>query len=282
MSFATLMVHVEIEPKAEPDVESRMDARIRLAANLAERFASTLIGVSASVLPPYPAENGYFVTPEFFEQEHRDILAALKHTEAAFRSVAGTGGVKLEWRSAIDLPENYVVSESRCADLVIVGQARDGVDIARALDPGTAILKTGRPVLVAPAGVEALKAERILVAWKDSRESRRAVRDALPLLQAAASVAILEVCEDGGEDVARRRVDDVAQFLTRHRVAVTSAIAAGTPGTVAEQLIVSASAEDADLIVAGGYGHSRLGEWIFGGVTRDLLRSSPVCCLFAN
>jgi nucleotide-binding universal stress UspA family protein len=278
MSFVTLMVHVEPDPRTDP--------RVRLAAGLAERFAATLIGVSASVLPPYPAENAYFVTNTFFEQERRDILAALKRSEAAFRSAAGaggaSGGVTLEWRSAIDLAENLVASEARAADLVIVGQAPESVDIARSLDPGTAILKTGRPILVVPSAVDALKAERVLIGWKDSREARRAVQDALPLLQGATSVAILEVCDDGEEGAAHRRVDDVAQYLTRHRVSIGSATASPATGSPGDQLIEAARAEGADLIVAGGYGHSRLGEWIFGGVTRNLLRSSPVCCLFAN
>ena len=294
MSFATLMVHVEIESRTgrhtegdpEPELDAATDTRVRLAASLAERFASTLIGISASVLPPYPAENGYFVTQTFFEQEHRDILAALKRTDAAFRSAAvagrASGGLNLEWRSAIDLAENYVVAESRSADLVIVGQARGSVDIARSLDPGTAILKTGRPVLVVPPGVDRVKAERVLVGWKDSREARHAVQGALPLLHGATSVTIVEVCDEGEEDATRRRVDDVAQYLARHGIAVSSATAIAATGSVAGQLIEAATAADADLIVAGGYGHSRLGEWIFGGVTRDLLRSSPVCCLFAN
>jgi nucleotide-binding universal stress UspA family protein len=274
MSFATLMVHLEIAAET--------DARVRLAANLAERFAATLIGISASVLPPYPAENLYFETAEFYTREQRDILAALKQTEAVFRSAVTPLGAGSEWRSAMDLPETYVAAEARSADLVIVGQSREPADICRSVDPGTVILKAGRPVLVVPPGVEALRAEHILIGWKDSREARRAVRDALPLLQSAKSVAIVEVCEDGADDATRRRIDDVAQYLRRHRVVVGAATATATPGSVAEQLIVSASAERADLIVAGGYGHSRLGEWIFGGVTRDLLKSSPICCLFAN
>ena len=274
MSFATLMVHVELEPKT--------DARVRLAANLAAHFASPLIGISASVLPPYPSENAYFVTKEFIERERRDIGAALKHTEASFRSAAESYGVTLEWRSAIDLPENYVVSEARSADLIIVGQARETVDICRSLDPGTAILKAGRPILVVPPGVDTLQAERILVGWKDSREARRAVQESLPLLQAAKSVAVLEVCDHGAESAGRQHVDDIAQYLARHRISVKSATAATTTQRVADQLIETATAEGADLIVTGGYGHSRLGEWIFGGVTRDLLKSSPVCCLFAN
>jgi nucleotide-binding universal stress UspA family protein len=274
MSFATLMVHVELEPKT--------DARVRLAVNLADRFASSLIGISASVLPPYPSENGYFVTKEFIEREHRDISAALQRNEAWFRSAVGSSGVTLEWRSAIDIPENYVVSEARSADLVIVSQPRETVDICRSLDAGTAILKTGRPILVVPPDVDALKAERILIAWKESREARRAVQESLPLLQAAKSVAVLEVCDHRAETAGRQHVDDVAQYLARHRISIGSATAAATTQRIADQLIETARAEGADLIVAGGYGHSRLGEWIFGGVTRDLLKSSPVCCLFAN
>ncbi len=274
MSFATIMVHVEITPKT--------DTRIRLATNLAERFASTLIGISAGVLPPYPAENAYYVTKEFYEREHRDILAALKQNEVLFRSAVGSSGLNLEWRSAVDLPETYVVAEARSADLVIVGQSREPADICRSLDPGTAILKTGRPILVVPPDVDTLKGERILIGWKDSREARRAVQDSLPLLHQAKSVAILEVRESGTEAAARRRVDDVAQYLTRHRINVGTVTETAATNSVADQLVQFARADGADLIVTGGYGHSRLGEWIFGGVTRDLLRSSPICCIFAN
>src|SRR5215467_11706994 len=103
MSFATLMVHMDVEPKS--------DARVRLAAQLADRFPSTLIGSSACLLPPYPVEGVYFVTREFVEQEQQDMVAALQRTEASFRAAAGEKGSKLEWiewRSATDLPETFV------------------------------------------------------------------------------------------------------------------------------------------------------------------------------
>jgi len=79
MSFATLMVHVDVEPKS--------DNRVRLAAKLADRFASTLIGISAYMMPTLPAEGAYLVTAEFVEQELKDITESLKRTEAAFRIV---------------------------------------------------------------------------------------------------------------------------------------------------------------------------------------------------
>jgi len=215
MSFATLMVHA--------DVDLKSDARVRLAVQLANRFTSTLIGISACMLPPYPAEGAYFVTREFVEQERQDIIAALERTKASFRAAAGEKGSKfgwLEWRSAIELPETFVVSEARSADLVIVGRAPSPMDICRCLDPGAAVLRVGRPMLVVPPGVDTLKAERILIGWKDSREARRALQASLPLLHEAKSVAIVEVCDDSTEALAQSHVEDVARYLTRHRISI--------------------------------------------------------------
>jgi nucleotide-binding universal stress UspA family protein len=135
-------------------------------------------------------------------------------------------------------------------------------------------------MLVVPPGIDTLEAERILIGWKDSREARRALRDSLPLLHEAKSVAIVEVCDDSMEALARRHVEDVARYLTRHRISVGSATAAAAKHGVADHLIDLARVEGADLIVTGASG--RLGEWIFGGVTRELLTSSPVCCLMSN
>jgi nucleotide-binding universal stress UspA family protein len=274
MSFATLMVHVEVEPKS--------DGRVRLAAQMTNRFASTLIGISACVLPPYPAEGAYFVTGEFIEQEHHDIHAALQRTEASFRAAAAVNESKLEWRSAIDLPETFIVSQARSADLLIVGRAPRPTDICRSLDPGALVLRAGRPMLVVPPGIDRLKAERILIGWKDSREARRAIQDSLALLHEAKSVAIVEICDLSLEASARQHVEDVAHYLTRHRIAVGSATAGVAKHGIADRLIDLARVEGADLIVTGAYGHSRLGEWIFGGVTRELLASSPVCCFMSN
>jgi nucleotide-binding universal stress UspA family protein len=274
VAYAKIMVHV--------DVDGASEARIRLAATLADRFMSTLIGISACILPPYPAEGAYFVTRELVEEERKDMAALLKRAEDGFRTLVGADRPKIEWRSDIELPDDYLAEQARAADLVIIGRDRSPGGICRAIDPGTAVLKIGRPVLVVPPGIDTLRAERVVIGWKDSREARRALQDSLPLLHEAKFVAVVEVCEKGIEAIARRRVDDVAGYLTRHRISVGSVLAAHAEGSVADELLRVAKAEGADLIVTGAYGHSRLGEWIFGGVTRDLLASSPVCCLLAN
>jgi len=137
-------------------------------------------------------------------------------------------------------------------------------------------------VLVVPTGVDSLRAKHVVIGWKDTREARRAVQDSLPLLHEAEHVTIVEVCEEGMEEQAQRRIDDVAHYLTRHRIKVAARTVAHSKGPAADELIRVGREQSADLIVAGAYGHSRLGEWIFGGVTRGLLRSCPVCCLFAH
>jgi nucleotide-binding universal stress UspA family protein len=108
------------------------------------------------------------------------------------------------------------------------------------------------------------------------------VRYAMPFLARAEAVTIVEVGDEETEARARVRAADVTRYLGRHKVQVGPSIAARDKGGIADELIRLAKVEGADLIVAGAYGHSRLGEWAFGGVTRDLLASSPVCCLLSH
>ena len=121
-----------------------------------------------------------------------------------------------------------------------------------------------------------------MVAWKDTRESRRAVCDAIPFLRNAEEVTIVEISEHGRETQSQRSIDDVAGYLLRHKVVVGAKVYLQTKQSVAGELLRFTRDAGADLIVAGGYGHSRLGEWAFGGVTRDLIAGSPVCCLFSH
>jgi len=274
VAYATVMVHV--------DIDGSSDARIRLAATLADRFMATLIGISSCILPPYPTEGAYFVTRELIEEERRDMAVSLKRVEAAFRAQAGPDRTGVEWRSAIEVPDDYIAANARSGDLLVIGRDQGSGGICRTIDPGTTVLTTGRPVLLVPPGVDTLKAEYVVIGWKESREARRVLSDALPFLHQAKAVSIVEVCEAGMEAAGQQHVDDVAQYLARHRITVGSALTVLAAGDVATELIRRANAEGADLIVSGAYGHSRLGEWVFGGVTRALLAASPVCCLMAH
>jgi hypothetical protein len=166
VSFATVKVHVEVDGKSH--------ARIRLAAELADRFGSHLIGIAACILPSYPAEGAYFVTGEAVERERRDIKASLARAEVAFRTTAGVDRPGHEWRCDIALPDTYVAFELRAADLLIVGRRSAPADVSRTPDPGSVVLRAGRPVLVVPPNLDTLQAERVIIGWKDCLEAQRA------------------------------------------------------------------------------------------------------------
>jgi nucleotide-binding universal stress UspA family protein len=136
-------------------------------------------------------------------------------------------------------------------------------------------------VLVVPPEIDRLEVSRILVAWKDTREARRAIRDALPFLKLADEVSIAVAKTAGAED-ADAQIADVAKYLERHDVRVAEQISTVASDDEEDVLLDLARQHRVNLIVAGAYGRTRLSEWIFGGVTRHLLLNSPVPCLLSN
>ena len=152
----------------------------------------------------------------------------------------------------------------------------------QSLDIGDAVMRAGRPILLVPPGKTCLAPDRVLVAWKDTTEARRAVSAALPLLKRAQDVRIVEIVGQGNEETdAARRVADVAAWLQRHGVTAeaTAELSAGNAGS---HLDLLATQNNADVIVAGAYGHSRLREWAFGGVTRHLMRRAAACAFLMH
>jgi len=271
-SLATMLVHV--------DVARDREQRIQLAVALADRFQATLIGVAGLGLRPAFAAAGVVVYHEPTEDDCRAMSARLDEMGRRFCG-KGQHLKQVEWRTALDLPNELVSREARAADLVIVGARHAAGNVHDLADPGMILLRAGRPLLVVPDVVAPPQLRRIVVAWKETRECRRAVRDALPFLQLANEVLVLGI-DEAQPETAKQHLSDVAAYLRRHGVVAVREVWRQPRGPVAAELLHLVRDEDADLIVAGGYGHSRLGEWIFGGVTHELLASSPVCCLLSH
>jgi nucleotide-binding universal stress UspA family protein len=273
MPYATVMVYV--------DADSAPEQRVRLAARVADKFNATLIGLSALAVRPAFVSEGV-LAQDLMQTDINELRGRLSDRGTWFRAAAGADHRKLEWRAMLDLPNGALAAEARSADLVVIGQIRGVGDAYTALDPGRAVLETGRPTLIVPDAVASLRAEHVVIGWKDTREARRAVRDALAFLREATRVTVVEICEAGEEAAAQEHIDDVARYLTRHRIGGGPRVIIHQEGSGAAQLIRLAQDEGADLIVTGAYGHSRLGEWMFGGMTRDLLATSPFCCLMSH
>jgi nucleotide-binding universal stress UspA family protein len=273
MSFATLMVYLELE---HPN-----DARLRIAGDLAEQFDAKVIGIAASDPQPAYYAGGAFAQ-NFVAQIRSEFKSQIEQTEERFRSAMKPRAREIEWRSAMVRPTEYVMDEARAADLVITGVNRDGtlLDPLRRLDLSDLVMQAGRPLFVVPPEAEYLKLECALVAWKDTREARRAVLDALPLLHKVQEVVLVEIIEnEASRESAHVRVDDVAGWLARHGIAAFGGVfhAEGE-----EEQIDKIWQYGADFIVAGAYGHTRMREWVFGGFTRSLLTRSRLCSLLAH
>lgn len=273
MSFATLLVHVEADPLA--------DRRLALAVDLANQFDAKLIGVGAEFYrTAYYGDDGYAMAAEM-----ETVEADLKRAEEKFRSAAAAVRRGWDWRASVRFPVAEVAAEARAADLVITSRSgrRDASDYNVAL-PGALILQTGRPVLVAPPDAVQLKVASVVVAWKDTREARRAVSDALPFLQRAQTVHLTEICDSkDAAPAATNRLADVADHLLRHSVKATVSVGLSEKdATAPHHLLDVAERQHADLIVAGAYGHSRFQEWVFGGFTRALLAQTARAVLFSH
>lgn len=262
MTYAAILVHAEPGPEAS--------ARLRLAADIANTFDAVLIGVGAEIV--YPITVGAFGETMVVASEEA-VQSDLKAAEAAFRTAGQPVRKGVEWRVQSDFPETAMARHSRAADLVIAGPHQGmGVGFYAACNPGELLMHCGRPILVAPTGMDRLKASSVVIGWKDTRESRRAVSDALPFLKQASQVLLVGICE-GEQDpnALKAELKDVAAALARHGVRASTAVRPRPSHGAAEDLMHVAEVQEADLMVIGGYGHSRLREWVFGGVTEAFL-----------
>jgi nucleotide-binding universal stress UspA family protein len=146
---------------------------------------------------------------------------------------------------------------------------------------GALVQQAGRPVLIVPGTIDKLVLGHVIVAWKDTRETRRAALDALPLLKMAARVTVVEVAAEGDLESARLHLEDVVVWLKRHDIAAALLVSASN-GDDTGRLNAIAQEQNVDLIVAGAYGHSRLRELVLGGVTHDLLLCPGRCVLVSH
>ena len=274
MNYKSVMVSLALD---KPN-----DACLAIAGDIAERFEARVVGIAASDLRPalYFAEGNH--AEKLLVQEQAGVRKRLSELEMEFRTSVLRRAKSVEWRSTLGLPVPYVIQEARAADILVVGARPEViVDPCAAADPNHLVMQAGRPLIVVPPTSQWLDLRSVLVAWKDAREARRAVLDALPILAAAKDVTIVEIPEGGAHSDALSHVEDVAAWLLGHGI-VASTIVPEAKGKAAEQLDEIAANVGAGLVIAGAYGHSRLREWVLGGVTRHLTRESQRCAFLSR
>ena len=273
MRYKTILVHLDVDVPPVP--------RLSFAWDIARRFNAKLIGFCAA--EPHmlvPGDMDGTAVVDAAERQVEEIEALQKTRKAEFDKLAGAGD-RASWRSEIGEPARLLALHSRAADLVVTGQPLDWASNHRTVDLGELLLSSGRPILVAHRDYRPMVAENILVAWKDTREARRAVVDAMPFLVEARQV-LVATADEGDRAIARDSTADVVSFLARHGVKARSQVLDVGRGDTPEALLQASVEIGADLIISGGYGHSRLREWAFGGVTRQLLQDASINRLISN
>jgi nucleotide-binding universal stress UspA family protein len=266
----TLMVHLELGVANT--------GLVAIAADLAKRLDARVIGIAVGQ-PLRVSYGDVYLSAETI-QDDRDQLDRERADAHAELAAACPGA---DWRGGVTLAplDDFIAWHARACDLLLTGADRGAraFDTTRRVNIASLVMRIGRPVLVVPGDATALSLDTVVVGWKDNREARRATLDALPLLRIAGAVRVVEIATDVA--AAQAHVADVAAWLAGHGVTATAHTVAAT-GDDALQLAMFADDADADIVVAGAFGHSRLREWVLGGVTRDLLANPRGCALVSH
>ena len=277
MAYKTILVHC--------DASRGTAGRLRIAADLADRFGGHVIGLHvrrAFQAPAFtdagPAMDSLYRTYETAVRAEEAMAAA------AFRDAVGSKGLSGDWRVADGYVDEILMAQARVADLVIVGQAEpDGPPTTTPSDLAEGVAMAAEcPVLIVPfIGAAKPPGKTMMLCWNDSREAKHAAVGAMPLLVAAEKVIVLIVDPKTGRDREQPGAD-VAVWLARHGVKVTVQLDSATDSDVGGVILSRAADHDVDLIVMGIYGHSRLRERVLGGASRTLLASMTAPLLVAH
>jgi nucleotide-binding universal stress UspA family protein len=277
MGYKTIVVSLN-------DVD-RAEVVLNAATLIATRQEAHLIGLY--VIPAvqvYPAI-AMQITPEIMDSQRQFYEDRASEVKALFDKVTSAAGISAEWHqmdSQGSIIADAVIAYARNVDLVVAGQVDpDGEAMVEVDMIERLLLESGRPVLVIPsAGKFDEIGQKVTVAWNAKREASRAVFDALPLLKQSKKTTILCVNPDEDEDGIAGT--EIATTLARHGVNVEVQRSVVRDISVGDEILARISDSGSDLVVMGGYGKSRMREFLFGGASRDILHHMTVPVLISH
>ncbi|CTQ64663.1 universal stress protein [Roseibium alexandrii] len=243
-------------------------------------------GLAVSFEPVVPAFAAAPMPVDYLQAAHDQAIAAAKDAKDQFDEFARLVGVKNESRLAEILtggPLDNVLAHCRPTDLVVIGQSNpDKPEPMRELLIETILFESGVPVLLVPyIGSKSFEPKNVLVGWDGSSTATRAILSAIPVLEKADKVTVL-VIEKKANSQAGQPGAEVANYLARHNMNVTIDVVSNPQTGVADTVLNYVTDNSNDLVVMGGYGHSRMREFLFGGATREILEAMTVPVLMAH
>ncbi|MDE2283054.1 MAG: universal stress protein [Hyphomicrobiales bacterium] len=255
------------------------------AVSVAARFDAHLTGVAFLYDPVAPVSVSGYMPAEIIEAQERDNIAAAQRAAKYFSDACKRAGVNGESHT---LSANYggVAKQfsllARRFDIVIIGQAEPNAVTVDDVIGEAALFEGGRPVIIVPYIQQApLELDQMMVCWDGSRAATRAIADAMPLLERAGRVEVLIVANERGKQDEIEGAD-MGAHLARYDLNVEIKRTQIGDIDVADVILSHAADMGTNFIVMGGYGHSRLREFVLGGVTRSILRSMTVPVLMSH
>ncbi|MEM1199381.1 MAG: universal stress protein [Pseudomonadota bacterium] len=280
MAFKTILTYFRNETEA-PELAAA-------AGILAEQNDAHVIGLSVAPSKKYFPVLGFSVPEEIIEAATKHHAEKSQAIKTVFDEQAGKGAHRWEWQQIESeglTVAQTVADRGRCADLIVIGQpSKDTSYVVPDMTFETALIESGKPVLVIPTGhVPRTIGKSVVIAWNAKREAARAAFDALSLLKAAQAENVTIVCAESRVDQLRESNlgNELARTLARHdlNVDVLQVPIEDGPG---QTLLQQASELNADLLVMGCYGHSRIREFVFGGATDHVLQNMEIPVLMAH
>jgi nucleotide-binding universal stress UspA family protein len=255
------------------------------AVSVADTFKAHVLGVAFAYEPIIPGTVMGGIPPEIIESQIAESNKKARTATARFEQAAMRAGVSAEnliMTTSISGAADRLGRLGRRFDLVVVGQAGRQKSLPDEVVDEGVLFESGRPVIFVPFIQKAgLKLDRVMLCWDGSRAATRAIADALPFLKKAKQVEIVMVSagKPKSDEIAGA---DLGQHLARHGLKVDVKRITSPDIDVSSTILSYAADSSADMIVMGGYGHSRLREFVLGGVTRGLLESMTVPVLMSH
>jgi nucleotide-binding universal stress UspA family protein len=255
------------------------------AVSVAEALEAHITGVAIAFIPNIPGASLGYLPIETIEAQQRENETAAEDAVDHFATVSAKAGVAGEphvVRIGFPGAAEHFSRMARHFDLAIVGQVEPDVNSVEAAIAESTLFESGRPIIIVPYIQKMpLKLDRVMVCWDGSRAAARAVADAMPLLERAGSIEVVTVTNERGK-YDEIEGADMGLHLARHGVKVEVTRITRGKIDVVDALLSHAADSGADFMVMGGYGHSRLREFVLGGVTRSILHSMVVPTLMSH
>jgi nucleotide-binding universal stress UspA family protein len=255
------------------------------AASVAAALQAHLTGVAFVYDPIVPISDGGYIPAEVIETQRVENENAAEAAIKGFTAATNKSGISaepLKLSASLAGAADQFARMARCFDLAIVGQGQSEMSTMEQIIAEAVLFDSGRPMILVPYIQKApFKTDNAMVCWDGSRAAARAAADAIPIVGKSGRVEIVIITNERGKQYDIEGAD-VGQHLARHGFKVEVQRLPGGDIDVADALLSHAADSSADFMVMGGYGHSRLREFVLGGVTRSIFQSMTVPVLLSH